>query len=75
MPRLSHRGASVPPSPIRKLVPLAEAARRRGIHVHHLNIGQPDIESPPELLDAYRNTDGGYGWGLEPDQARAIALG
>lgn len=45
----------MPPSPIRKLVPFAEAAKRRGIKVHHLNIGQPDIETPPSILDAVRN--------------------
>lgn len=45
----------MPPSPIRKLVPFAEAAKKRGIKVHHLNIGQPDIETPPSILDAVRN--------------------
>lgn len=45
----------MPPSPIRKLVPFAEAAKKRGIKVHHLNIGQPDIETPPFILDAVRN--------------------
>lgn len=44
----------MPPSPIRKLVPYAEAARRNGIKVYHLNIGQPDIETPPAILDAVR---------------------
>lgn len=47
----------MPPSPIRKLVPYAEAAKRKGIHVYHLNIGQPDIETPPQLLDAVRKAD------------------
>lgn len=47
----------MPPSPIRKLVPYAEAAKKRGVKVFHLNIGQPDIETPPEILDAVRNTD------------------
>ena len=42
----------MPPSPIRKLVPYAEAARKKGIKVYHLNIGQPDIETPPAILDA-----------------------
>jgi aspartate aminotransferase len=54
MPSLSERAARMPASPIRKLAPLAEAARRRGIHVYHLNIGQPDIRSPAELLEGYR---------------------
>ena len=45
----------MPPSPIRKLVPYAEAAKKKGIKVYHLNIGQPDIETPPAILDAVRN--------------------
>ncbi len=57
MPVISHRGASMPPSPIRKLVPYAEAAKEKGVKVYHLNIGQPDIETPKEILDAVRNTD------------------
>lgn len=55
MPVISHRGANMPPSPIRKLVPFAEAAKKRGTKVHHLNIGQPDIETPPSILDAVRH--------------------
>lgn len=57
MPGLSRKGRSVPPSPIRKLVPYAEAAKRRGIKVYHLNIGQPDIETPQTAIDAVRNID------------------
>ncbi len=53
----SKRGEMMPPSPIRKLVPFAEAAKKRGIKVHHLNIGQPDIETPPTILDAVKNAD------------------
>jgi aspartate aminotransferase len=53
----SKRGEMMPPSPIRKLVPYAEAAKKRGIKVHHLNIGQPDIETPPTILDAVKNAD------------------
>lgn len=49
MPKISHRAASLAESPIRKLAPLAEDAKRRGVRVHHLNIGQPDIETPREL--------------------------
>ena len=43
MPQISIRGNEMPESPIRKLAPLAEAAKGRGIHVYHLNIGQPDL--------------------------------
>jgi aspartate aminotransferase len=55
MPVISHRGAQMPPSPIRKLVPYAEAAKKRGTKVYHLNIGQPDIETPKAIMDAVRN--------------------
>lgn len=54
---ISNRGNLMPPSPIRKLVPYAEAAKKRGIKVYHLNIGQPDIETPKPILDAVRNSD------------------
>src|SRR4051794_23777406 len=54
---ISHRGQVMPPSPIRKLVPYAEAAKKKGIHVYHLNIGQPDIETPKMVLDAVRNSN------------------
>jgi aspartate aminotransferase len=54
---ISKRGEQMPASPIRKLVPYAEAAKRKGIKVFHLNIGQPDIETPPSILDAVRNAD------------------
>ena len=47
----------MPPSPIRKLVPYAEAAKKKGIKVFHLNIGQPDVETPPALLEAVRHAD------------------
>lgn len=52
---ISQRGQHMPASPIRKLVPYAEAAKRKGTKVYHLNIGQPDIETPPAILDAVRN--------------------
>ena len=55
MPDISKRGQVMPASPIRKLVPYAEAAKKRGVRVYHLNIGQPDIETPPSALDAVRN--------------------
>lgn len=54
---ISHRGQHMPASPIRKLVPFAEAAKKRGIRVYHLNIGQPDIETPKPILDAVRHAD------------------
>lgn len=54
MPAISTRGEQMPPSPIRKLVPFAEAAKKKGIKVYHLNIGQPDIETPPAIMDAVR---------------------
>src|SRR5688572_3713427 len=57
MLKISHRGEHMPPSPIRKLVPYAEAAKKKGIKVYHLNIGQPDIETPPAILDAVRKAD------------------
>jgi aspartate aminotransferase len=57
MPVISHRGAMMPPSPIRKLVPFADAAKKRGTKVYHLNIGQPDIVTPEPILDAVRHTD------------------
>jgi aspartate aminotransferase len=47
----------MPPSPIRKLVPFAEAAKKKGVKVYHLNIGQPDIETPKAMLDAVKNAD------------------
>ena len=47
----------MPPSPIRKLVPYAEAAKKRGVHVHHLNIGQPDIETPVNVMEGLRHLD------------------
>ena len=55
MPDISKRGQEMPASPIRKLVPFAEAAKKRGLRVYHLNIGQPDIETPPSTLDAVRH--------------------
>ncbi|MCK0161895.1 pyridoxal phosphate-dependent aminotransferase [Allomuricauda sp. F6463D] len=55
MPSISNKGNKMPASPIRKLVPYAEAAKKRGVHVIHLNIGQPDIKTPKVALDAVRN--------------------
>jgi aspartate aminotransferase len=55
MPKVSNKGLQMPPSPIRKLVPFAEAAKKRGIQIFHLNIGQPDIKTPEVMMDAIRN--------------------
>ena len=52
MPKISHKGSQMPESPIRKLVPYAEGAKKRGINVFHLNIGQPDIKTPEVALEA-----------------------
>lgn len=57
MLHISQRGHNMPASPIRKLVPYAEAAKKKGITVYHLNIGQPDIETPKQCLDAVKNSD------------------
>ena len=46
----------MPASPIRKLVPFAEEAKKKGIKVHHMNIGQPDIETPPSILQAVKDS-------------------
>ena len=55
MPEISVRGLEMPESPIRKLAPLAAAAKNRGIKVYHLNIGQPDLPTPQVGLDALKN--------------------
>ncbi|MCM5664378.1 pyridoxal phosphate-dependent aminotransferase [Galbibacter mesophilus] len=55
MPTISEKGLQMPQSPIRKLVPYAEDAKKRGINVIHLNIGQPDINTPKVALDAVKN--------------------
>ncbi len=57
MPKISIRGTEMPSSPIRKLAPLAEDAKRRGIKVYHLNIGQPDLPTPQVGIDAIKNID------------------
>ena len=57
MPSVSKKGLAMPESPIRKLVPFAEAAKKRGANVLHLNIGQPDIKTPQIALDAVKNND------------------
>ena len=55
MPAISQKGVAMPESPIRKLVPFAEAAIQQGKTIHHLNIGQPDIKTPQVALDAIKN--------------------
>ena len=57
MPFISKKGQTMPESPIRKLVPYAEAAKKKGTNVYHLNIGQPDIKTPQVALDAVKNND------------------
>ena len=57
MPKISERAVEMPASPIRKLVPLADAAKRRGVKIYHLNIGQPDLPTPQEGLDALKKID------------------
>lgn len=58
MPQISERGKQMPSSPIRKLVPYAEAAKKKGRTVYHLNIGQPDIKTPEVALEAIKNYKG-----------------
>jgi aspartate aminotransferase len=55
MPKISQKGALMPQSPIRKLVPYAEQAKKEGVKVYHLNIGQPDIKTPEVALNAVKN--------------------
>jgi len=57
MPKISSKGQNMPESPIRKLVPFAEEAKKRGNTVFYLNIGQPDIKTPQVALDAVKNND------------------
>ena len=57
MPKISQRGVEMPSSPIRKLAPLANEAKARGVKVYHLNIGQPDLPTPQKALDALKNID------------------
>ena len=57
MPKISNKGQMMPSSPIRKLVPFADEAKKRGIHVYHLNIGQPDIETPECAREAVKKAN------------------
>jgi aspartate aminotransferase len=57
MPKISNRGKQMPESPIRKLAPFADMAKKKGHKVYHLNIGQPDIKSPEVAINAIKNID------------------
>lgn len=57
MPKISTKAVSMPASPIRKLVPFADAAKKRGTKVYHLNIGQPDLETPPQFWNTLKNLE------------------
>jgi aspartate aminotransferase len=57
MPNISQKGSAMPASPIRKLAPYAEQAKKNGIYIYHLNIGQPDIETPYQFWDAIKKID------------------
>ena len=57
MPKISNKGRNIPSSPIRKLVPYSDQAKKKGIDVLHLNIGQPDIESPIESIEGIKQND------------------
>ncbi len=57
MPKISNKGKNMPESPIRKLVPYSEIAKKKGHKVYHLNIGQPDIKSPQVAMNAVKNVD------------------
>ncbi|MBU2062675.1 MAG: pyridoxal phosphate-dependent aminotransferase [Bacteroidetes bacterium] len=57
MPKISHKGKQMPESPIRKLVPYSEIAKKKGNKVYHLNIGQPDIKTPEVAIEAVKNID------------------
>jgi aspartate aminotransferase len=57
MPKISNKGKQMPESPIRKLVPYAEKAKKNGVKVYHLNIGQPDIKTPEVAMNAIKNVD------------------
>ena len=57
MPKISNKGRNIPSSPIRKLVPYSDIAKKKGIDVLHLNIGQPDIESPIESIKGIKENE------------------
>ena len=70
MPEISKRGRDMPASPIRKLTPFAEQAKKEGKKVYHLNIGQPDIETPEVMLNALKNIDFSI-WAYTPSEGIA----
>ncbi|MGK6351368.1 pyridoxal phosphate-dependent aminotransferase [Parapedobacter sp. DT-150] len=70
MPSISVKGREMPASPIRKLTPYADKAKQEGKHVYHLNIGQPDIETPQVMLDAIKNIDFKV-WAYTPSEGTA----
>lgn len=70
MPQISRKGLEMPASPIRKLTPYADQAKKEGKHIYHLNIGQPDIETPEVMLDAIRNIDFKV-WAYTPSEGTA----
>jgi len=70
MPSISIKGREMPASPIRKLTPYADKAKQEGKHVYHLNIGQPDIETPQVMLDAIRHIDFKV-WAYTPSEGTA----
>lgn len=70
MPTISSKGHEMPASPIRKLTPFADKAKQEGKHIYHLNIGQPDIETPQIMLDAIRNVDFKV-WAYTPSEGTA----
>ncbi|MGJ1195791.1 pyridoxal phosphate-dependent aminotransferase [Sphingobacterium spiritivorum] len=70
MPAISSKGIHMPASPIRKLTPFADKAKKEGKKIYHLNIGQPDIETPQIMLDAIKNIDFKV-WAYTPSEGTA----
>lgn len=70
MPKISNKGISMPASPIRKLTPFADKAKKEGKKIYHLNIGQPDIETPEIMLNALKNSDFKV-WAYTPSEGTA----
>jgi aspartate aminotransferase len=73
VPKVSERGRMMPASPIRKLMPLADEARRRGVRVHHLNIGQPDLETPPVMRAKLAQAPSIYAYTASAGTAECLA--
>ena len=72
-PRISRRAAEVPASPIRRLAPLAAQTASRGIHIYHVNIGQPDLPAPPQILEAIKPpADGVIPYAPSHGEARTV---